>query len=474
MGKQDKANKPKKPRKLVSFRRGRKKFVSYERASKMVQLAGVKTFTQWVDYCHGTGDFEHNRKPGYIPANPNLYYGPEGTGEWEDWGTFLDTGNIANNKKRRDFVTYETAREFCHSLNIRSIKEWREMAESDFARPSNIPSAPNIIYKDSGWTSWSDFLLPKFLSYTSAKNLISTIKPKIKTSKAWREFASSENRPRNIPANPERYYKDSGWKGWPDFLGTKRASRRLTYEESKKVIFKLNLKNRKDFEDWVSSDEYLPAVPEDPQKVYKDKGWVSWNDFLGVDAAKRIVDFKEAKAIAENLGPKIAAQWHSLVKAVRVVQENNKRNDIRPDVLSDKLPDNPRDFYKSQGWVSWADFLLKDEEYPSFQIYRRQKTLIKNERDEILMLRDVNYYLDEVVGHKEQYVQMLNSLGDKANGQRDIKALKKLLARYSVKSLDDWRALTTTIYSSDMDGKKGYMKLFFHDIDLNIEEYYSF
>jgi hypothetical protein len=28
-------------------------------------------------------------------------------------------------------------------------------------------------------------------------------------------------RPSNIPSNPDEFYKNKGWKGWPDFLGKK-------------------------------------------------------------------------------------------------------------------------------------------------------------------------------------------------------------------------------------------------------------
>ena len=42
---------------------------------------------------------------------------------------------------------------------------------------------------------------------------------KIKTSVQWIKFRKTKKRPINIPSNPDTYYKNKGWISWADFLG---------------------------------------------------------------------------------------------------------------------------------------------------------------------------------------------------------------------------------------------------------------
>jgi hypothetical protein len=43
----------------------------------------------------------------------------------------------------------------------------------------------------------------------------------IKTSIEWRDFSNSSKRPNDIPGNPSKIYKNEGWIGFRDWLGTK-------------------------------------------------------------------------------------------------------------------------------------------------------------------------------------------------------------------------------------------------------------
>ena len=42
----------------------------------------------------------------------------------------------------------------------------------------------------------------------------------LKTSRDWKAWSSSGERPDDVPAYPERAYKDGGWKGYAHWLGT--------------------------------------------------------------------------------------------------------------------------------------------------------------------------------------------------------------------------------------------------------------
>ena len=54
------------------------------------------------------------------------------------------------------------------------------------------------------------------MSFSEAKQYLK--KQEIITYQDWRKFSSSGKRPINLPSQPEVKYKDQ-WKGWKDFLG---------------------------------------------------------------------------------------------------------------------------------------------------------------------------------------------------------------------------------------------------------------
>ncbi|NMJ87626.1 MAG: hypothetical protein EX285_07300 [Thaumarchaeota archaeon] len=68
---------------------------------------------------------------------------------------------MVNKKLRRPF---EEARVFARSLKLRSESEWRQyckFGKYGIPKPDDIPSNPNIIYKNDGWKvpgGWVDWL----------------------------------------------------------------------------------------------------------------------------------------------------------------------------------------------------------------------------------------------------------------------------------------------------------------------------
>ena len=66
----------------------------------------------------------------------------------------------------------------------------------------------------------------KFLTLSKAKNW--AIENKIKTSSEWRFMSKDGLIPKDIPGAPDVYYKNSGWIGWKAFLGTKLSKKNST------------------------------------------------------------------------------------------------------------------------------------------------------------------------------------------------------------------------------------------------------
>jgi hypothetical protein len=124
------------------------------------------------------------------------------------------------------FLDYIDARKFVRKLNFNKQKDWFEYSKSG-NRPDNIPGNPRDAYISSGWKGWDDFLgietkvqNKKFLEYEEARAILKNLE--LKTVAEWIAYRKSGVIPKNIPSNPNVIYKESGWKGWDDFLGKEK------------------------------------------------------------------------------------------------------------------------------------------------------------------------------------------------------------------------------------------------------------
>jgi hypothetical protein len=137
--------------------------------------------------------------------------------------------------------------------------------------------------------------------------------------------------------NPNRYYKDKGWRSWFDFLGKeKRKNPYKTYQEAKEVVKKLGIKTQTEYHKRYQED---PKLRYKPEVTYKNKGWVSWYDYLGL--IRPYKTYKEAKEAVRKL-------------KIKSNKEYRKRYKIDP-----RLPSTPSKTYENKGWVNWYDFLGK-------------------------------------------------------------------------------------------------------------------
>ena len=188
--------------------------MAFEKARDYVWTLGLKSKKEWEEW----------RKSGErrldIPSNPDQTYKTEG---WLSWGDFLgyDEGHVATKRKRRSFTE---ALGYARSLGLKSVREWREVVKSG-KKPSDIPSWPDQFYKGQGWKSWGDFLgfnegyMPdNWRDFQEAREYARSLG--LDSVKKWEEWSNEGGeRPSDIPSNPNRIYKNKGWKSWPDFLG---------------------------------------------------------------------------------------------------------------------------------------------------------------------------------------------------------------------------------------------------------------
>jgi len=319
----------------------KKKFKSFEDARKFVRTLKLKNVKEWIDYR------KSGKKPDYIPSNPNRTYKKD----WKGWGDWLGTGTIAF--KNINYCSFNEARKFAQSLKLKNSDEWKIHSKSNKI-PNNIPSTPHKKYRDMGWISWGDFLgtgnvhSKNFRKFNDAKKYVNKLK--LKTQNEWRQYVKSDSKPDDIPNKPGQAYKNKGWKGFGDWLGTGRiASQNMQfrfYEDARKFVHSLGLKNWGEWDDYCKSGNKLEDIPSSPDRVYKNKGWISMGNWLGTGTIatqnRKYRSFKEAKNFVQSLGIKGMREWQEYCVS------GNKPDDI---------PSSPWDIYKE--WKTKKKMKLK-------------------------------------------------------------------------------------------------------------------
>jgi hypothetical protein len=252
---------------------------SFENAREYARNLNLDDYADWVKW-RKSGD-----KPDDIPSNPNRTYKNSG---WVSYGDWLGTGSIA--PRNRKFRSFEDSRTYAHSLKLSGAEAWQKWRTSG-NRPDNIPSAPWVVYKDFGWVGMGDWLGTgnlanrnrKFRSFEDARTYAHSLK--LNGQRDWDNWSKSGNRPDNIPSTPAFVYKDSGWIGYGDFLGTGNIANQnrkfCSFEEARTYAHSLKLDTREAWKKWWRSNDRPNNIPARPDRTYKNFGWISWGDWLG-------------------------------------------------------------------------------------------------------------------------------------------------------------------------------------------------
>jgi hypothetical protein len=306
-------------------------FITFDEAFEIVKTLNLKNINEWREWIKCNKQYR-------IPYNPDNHYKDIG---WISWKSFL------NKEFKMDFLTYVDAREIVKDKNIRSNIEFKNWIKNNV--DSRIPRAPEITYKNKGWTSWSDFLSTDnlhsrgFVSYTEAVLIIEKLN--LKSRKEYIDYIKLYNI--NLPTNPHIVYSDN-WISFGVYLSSGVVSNSnkefLTYEQAKKLVRKESITSVNSFRKWKNPLN----IPSDPSVYYKDS-WKSWGDFLGTkrkslkERGELFISFDNAKLYLNNLGLKHKFDYHEYI-------ENNN---------IEFLPKRPDYIYKGS-WIGYLDYLNCD------------------------------------------------------------------------------------------------------------------
>ncbi|MBN9289503.1 MAG: hypothetical protein J0H47_16365 [Gammaproteobacteria bacterium] len=100
-------------------------------------------------------------------------------------------------------------------------------------------------------------------------------------------------------------------------------------------------------------------IPASPHLAYKEKGWVSWGEWLGTGIIapqnRKFRSYKQARQFARSLRLNGVSDWQMFCKS------GNRPDDI---------PSRPNSTYLGQGWISWADWLGTKNVAPQNRVFR--------------------------------------------------------------------------------------------------------
>ena len=95
----------------------------------------------------------------------------------------------------------------------------------------------------------------------------------LKNSRDWEKYCQSKNKPNDIPSAPLKIYKNKGWKGMGNWLGTGVVANQIKYRsfiEARQFVRKLKLKGTKEWKEYCKSGNKPDDIPAAPWKTYKE------------------------------------------------------------------------------------------------------------------------------------------------------------------------------------------------------------
>ena len=264
----------------------------FKQARAYVHTLGLRNVKEWRKYCKGKLP-GHKRKLKDIPADPQGTYREQWTGYW-DW---LGTTN-----RRARWRPFEQAREFAQGLRLKTQAQWVGYCAAEPSdkteKPDDIPKKPDQVYERE-WVSWSDFLGtgrvgwggPGFWSFEKARRYVRKLG--LRSHTQWIAYCAGRlsgkgRRLPQIPSAPNEHYENE-WISWGNFLGSGRMAptkrRFLLFGEARAYARKLGLKSESEWRKYslgkVPGKKRPDCIPSNPNRTYKNKGWVDWPDWLG-------------------------------------------------------------------------------------------------------------------------------------------------------------------------------------------------
>lgn len=171
----------------------------------------------------------------------------------------------------------------------------------------------------------------------------------LKTGTDWSDYCEFGDLPYTIPKSPQTVYREKGWKGIEDWLGTcvvPSEQKYLPFNEARLFAHSLQFKKSDQWRKYCKSGLKPRNIPSSPQNFYITQGWVGWPDWLGLlprfRMSNNMLPFEQARKFVHKQQIKSNKEWYEWCKLGK---------------NPDNIPAYPNNFYKDKGWIGWRDWL---------------------------------------------------------------------------------------------------------------------
>lgn len=258
----------------------------------------------------------------------------------------------------------------------------------------------------------------QFRSFEDSRDYVHSLK--LKSQKEWNTYRKSTNRPKDIPVDPSKTYKNMGWVNWRDWLGYEDLysfeKKYRSFDEARKFVHKLKLKNIYEWYDYCKSGKKPDDILSEPRRYPEYKGIGDWLGTGRIGSYKKQgLPWSEAKLLYQKIAKenniKTQKQWYEFVKNHKLPKGLPPRPDeiyeefvsnadcfgfdqrlnfdearklahslnlksrsewvqyLKSGKKPDNIPNSPAQVYKE--WNGWADF-LGTENLSAIQISEKQ------------------------------------------------------------------------------------------------------
>jgi hypothetical protein len=190
-------------------------------------------------------------------------------------------------RKVHGWRPFKLARAYARHLGLKFHSDWKEYCKSG-KKLGDIPTAPEIVYANTGWNGWGDWLGSgviasqqlHYRTFAKARAFVRALG--LRSRAEWQAYCRSGDKPDDIPASPARTYA-SHWRGMGDWLGTGRIHIRgwRPFRRARAYVRRLGLESQAEWLEYCKSGKKPFDIPIAPYYVYAGAGWVSWGDWLG-------------------------------------------------------------------------------------------------------------------------------------------------------------------------------------------------
>ncbi len=255
---------------------------------------------------------------------------------------------MKNQRGRRGYhVSYNKAKKMLKELKVTSSWEFKKLKEQHIL-PSCIPTQPERTYKDKGWKGWGDFSGTNRAENWQDKKNFKNYKQAKKWARASPINSLTEYRkvelPNDIPRNPWTFYKKE-WEGYKKYLNPK--PKYMPFLQAKQLMKELEIYNPTQYDEEVDKKKH--KLPYSPHKSYKDKGWKGWGDFL----PNKFISYEAVKEYVKKSG----------IPTVQIFREVAQKG-----LLPDCIPRVPDSYFRiRKEWKGADDFVSWEKPFDSFK-----------------------------------------------------------------------------------------------------------